>query len=554
MASPAGNLSTSRDADGFMKKGVALGDTERYREATLAELYYLSKQHDDKKPWHDKSVPLRARRPRIVVPLYRKMVETLDRWLWSGNRAPSLKVETTAGVDDNVGPVLSEQDAEDVTDFLVRLVRVGGLLRAAREATNKAIITTSAAVVVTVRNGRLGYYVRGGKDCAPTFEDYDPLRVTTLDIRYKFPKEEQVSPMSSTTRTVWYWYRRYLDAERDVTYAEQLVRSDGREPEWVEDPARTVEHGFGFCPVVWFRTLPDCDDLVDGKPVIDPALYPLLDAVSYTVSQKQRAVEYGTDPQPWRKGVTEDQRTDLEKAPGTTWDLPGDTSEGGKVEVGFLEASGTGAERAGEHIHELEQVLREVVGIVDAGPEMAARAVTGIALEMLYQPMTTLCSDLRYDMGDVGYVGILDTALRVVAAVQKRGGELWVPGATKIESILTKAQKAGPWLPLPITLGWPGFFGDTEQDKLQRVQSVVAALTAKVITRETAVRALARTFDVENPEAEVEALEKDDAEAEKADAEQSQQSHERMLELKSTPKVATKVAPLEKKEPTDAAQ
>lgn len=498
------------DLQAFAARNATLGQTQRQRDATLAELYYLSKQYDGKKAWEDKSVPLRERKPRIIVPIFRETVEAVDRFLWSGHRFPNAVVNATRGDDqadddDEIGPALNAEQAEQLTRFLAALIRNGRIPQAVREYTTSALKTTSAAVVVGVQAGYVNCYVHTGKDCTPTFDPKNPREVIELDVQYQYPKEEPI-PGSIAKRDVLYWYRRTITTQRDICYQEVKVVA-GQQPQWIEDPEKSVDHGLGFCPVVWVRTFGDCTDPVDGKPLIDPALYPLLDAINYTVSQRQRAIEYGLDPQPYRKGVPLGEREELRKNPGQVWDLPDE------AEVGFLEAQGTGTERANVHLDDLKAAFREAVGVVKMNPEVTSRNVSGVALSLLYAPLISLASDLRVDLGDEAYVSLLGMALRVVTTlVQDKGLDVWVPGVKKATATLKAAQLGGVWLNPPITLEWPAFFDETEQDKQFRVAYTNAAVQGKLVSAKTGTRQLAQVFSVEDPAAEQDAID-DEAEA-----------------------------------------
>lgn len=497
------------DLQAFAARNATLGMSQRQREATLAELYYLSKQYDGKKAWDDKTVPLRERKPRIIVPIFRETIEAVDRFLWSGHRFPNAVVNATReddqADDDEIGPVLNQDQAEQLTRFLGALIRNGRIAQAVREYTTSALKTTSAAVVVGVQAGYVNCYVHTGKDCTPTFDPQNPRDVIELDIQYQYPKEEQV-PGSVAKKEVWYWYRRTVTTERDICYQDVKVVA-GQQPRWVEDPEKTVEHKLGFCPVVWVRTFGDCTDPVDGKPLIDPALYPMLDAINYTVSQRQRAVEYGLDPQPYRKGVPLGEREELRKNPGQVWDLPD------QAEVGFLEAQGTGTERANVHLDDLKAAFREAVGVVKMNPEITARNISGVALSLLYAPLISLASDLRIDLGDDAYVVLLGMALRVVTTlVQDQGLDVWVPGVKKATAMLKAAQLGGVWLNPPITLEWPAFFDETETDKQARVAYTNMAVQGNLVSAVTGTRRLAAVFNVEDPAAEQDTID-DEAKA-----------------------------------------
>lgn len=488
------------DLNAFAARNAAMGSSERYRKATLAELYYLSQQYDGKKEWHDKSVPLRDRKPRIIVPLFRETIEAVDRFLWSGARFPTAVINATKDDDaedgdDEIGPILDADQAEELTRFLQALIRKGKIAQAVREYTTSALKTTSAAIIVGVQAGNVNCYVHTGKDCTPTFNPKNPREIIELDVQYQFPRDEQIQG-SKATKQVWYWYKRTVTTDRDIVYQEVKV-TPGQDPQWVEDPEKTVDHSLGFCPVVWVRTFGDCTDPVDGKPLIDPALYPLLDSISYTVSQKQRAIEYGLDPQPVRTGIPVGEREELRKNPGQVWDLP----EG--ADVKFLEATGPGTDKATQHLLDLTQAFREAVGVVKTNPEVVRGNVSGVALGILYGPLIALASDLRVDLGDDAYVSLLGMALRVVTTlVQDQGVDVWVPGVKKATAILKAAQLGGIWLDPPITLEWPPFFEETEQDRQARVTYTTAAVSGGLIAKKTATRQLSAVFGVEDPAAE----------------------------------------------------
>lgn len=496
------------DLQTFYRANMTLGQTQRQRDAVMAELYYLSKQYDGKKEWHDKSVPLRDRKPRIIVPIFRETIEAVDRFLWSGYRFPKAIVNATrdddAGDDeDEIGPALTTEQAEDLTKFLAALIRNGRIMQAVREYTTSALKTTSAAVVIGVQAGYVNCYVHAGKDCTPTFNPENPREIIALDIQYQYPKDEPIMG-STATKPVWYWYKRTITTERDIVYQEVPVRPGQPQPEFVEDEKESVDHGLGFCPVVWVRTFGDCSDPLDGNPLIDPALYPMLDAISYTVSQRQRAIEYGLDPQPYRQGVPVGERDELRKNPGAVWDLPDN------AKVGFLEAQGTGSEVAAKHLDDLKTAFREAVGVVKANPEINGGNVSGVALQLLHAPLIALASDLRVDLGDDAYVRLLGMALRVVTTlVQDKGQDVWVPGVKKATATLKAAQLAGVWLDPPITLDWPPFFQETEQDRQVRVAYTAAAVQSGLIAAKTGTRQLAEVFSVEDPASEHDAIDEE---------------------------------------------
>ena len=61
----------------FLAANALLGQSERYRTASLAECYYQSLQYQQLQPW-DAQVALKHRQPRIVVPLFREAVDGIE--------------------------------------------------------------------------------------------------------------------------------------------------------------------------------------------------------------------------------------------------------------------------------------------------------------------------------------------------------------------------------------------------------------------------------------------------------------------------------------------
>jgi hypothetical protein len=133
---------------------------------------------------------------------------------------------------------------------------------------------------------------------------------------------------------------------------------------------------------------------------------------------------------------------------------------------------------------------------------------------MLYAPLIALASDLRVDLGDDAYCGVLAIALRLVTTVvQDKGKDVWVPGVKRATATLKAAQLRGVWLDPPISLEWAPFFSESETDRQARVTYTNLALAGGIIARKTATRQVAAMFSIADPAAEHEAIEAEAAEA-----------------------------------------
>lgn len=504
-------MGAREDVAFFYAQLQTMGTTERYNEATLAERYYLGKQYDDMPGPDDTSVPFQERRPRIIIPLFKEAVDTIVRFTWGGHNFPPVVIEATRGdedeQEDEIGPRLDKKQAERLTRFVRAMIRVGQLPSAVKEASRMAAIGRSAALLLGIRGGFISTHCEPGKHCTPEWDPVRPRQVKSLDITYQFPKEVEESP--GRWKKVPYWYKRVIDEQRDVVYQEVLV-VPGVMPTWVEDPTKTFAHGFGFCPVVWFKTLSSDADQVDGCPLVDPQLYPLIDDVNRSVSQRSRALRYVTDPQPVVSGVEEGE-VDFVKSPGKPLYLP----DG--AEAKYIEMSGIGGVRATEHVSELTEAFRSACQYVKANPETTSGNISGVVLEFLHAPMISLASDLRVDFGDNGFARAVAMLLQIVSVVRSQSMDVWVQGVGEAVDILAKAQLAGVWLDPPITIRWPPFFPPTEADKQTRVGYTVSAEQGRLISSVTASRQLADIFSVEDVEAERDKIDEESIEAARAE-------------------------------------
>ncbi|TXH41904.1 MAG: phage portal protein [Desulfurellales bacterium] len=488
------------DLHHFYGRNATFGTTSRYREATLAEAYYLGLQYEHLKPWNTKGVALESKKPKIIEPLYKRTVHALDDFIWSGHRFPRVVVSPTWNSETNesdIGPALDLAESSLLTRFVNEPSFITPLRQAIREATRKAIVCRSAALIIGARAGHLRCQVENGKHCTPTFSKTAHGMLESLEIVYQFQREDPSG--GGSTRTRWYWYRRTITTTTDTVYKEEPVFA-GKSPEWIVDPDKTVAHNLGICPVVWVRTLPESEDAVDGVPVIDPQLYSLIDAINYTLSQRNRAVQYGGDPQPIRTGVDEADRANLNKEPGSIWDLP----QGGSFQ--FAEIQGAGAERASSHIQDLTQRFYSAVRVVLMDPQALSGDISGRVLELIHGPMVGLAGSLREDLGDVALCRAVCVALRMICTLNARGETVMIPGVKRAAQALTTSQTAGMWLDPPVSLQWRPFFAPSVTEQQQRLSLANEAVSSKLITKETALNSVADIFNILDPRAELEAV------------------------------------------------
>lgn len=491
-----------RDLVDFYKRQQTLGTDQRYRDATLAEAWYLSRQYDALQPW-DSAGALHKKRPREIVPLYRTIIDSVRRFTWGGERFPRVAVNPTVDEDgdddDEIGPKLDDEQAKTLEGFVSALVKAARLDRCAKEYSTAALISTSAAVILGCRGGYLTYYVEHGKHCTPTWSDENPRRLSQLEILYQFQQDIPNGAMG--TRPVMFWFRRVIDEQADTVYQPVEVRV-GVTPEWTVDSEKSVQHALGFCPAVWVRTMPMSADSIDGQPVIDPALYPLLSRVNYLYSQANRAVEYGLDPQWVRKNVSKGNREALQKNPGQMWDIEDEGKER-PASIDLVESKGTGPTTAREHLSDVRSRILEACSVVLSDPDkMSAKALSGVVLEYMHAPMISLAADLRKDLGDDCFLDVINLALRICAVQTQAGYDIWIPGIQKATDIMVSAQLAGDWLDFPLEMHWARYFSPGAQDIQFAVTAANQAKQGGLVGKQAATRFVAEYFSVTDVAAE----------------------------------------------------
>jgi Phage portal protein, SPP1 Gp6-like len=490
-----------RDLVDFYKRSATLGTDQRYREATLAETWYISRQYDGLLNW-DANAALSKKKPREIVPLYKTIIDSLRRFVWGGERFPRLTVNSTVdddGNDNDIGPRVDDVQAKVLETFAQALIKAARLDRCAKEYSTNALITTSAAVIVTCRGGHLTYYVEHGKHCTPKWSAANPRELDNLEILYQY--EQQVPNGNMGTRPVMYWFRRIIDTDQDIVFQPVEVRA-GSTPEWVIDATKSVKHGLGFCPVKWIRTMPLSADAIDGQPVIDPALYPLLSRVNYIYSQASRSVEYSLDPQWIRKNVDKGSREELQKNPGKIWDIE-DADKERKADIAVVETTGAGPGMARDHLADIRSRILEACSVVLSDPDkMSSKALSGVVLEYMHAPMISLASDLRKDLGDEGFCDVVNLAMRICAKQTQDGYDVYIPGVKKATDVMIKAQLLGTWLDFPLELHWSRYFSPGAQDIQFAVTAANQAKQGGLVSKGAATRFVAEYFSITDVAAE----------------------------------------------------
>lgn len=500
-------------------RATHLATLERYIEGT---------QYEGLPDWFSDTKPLWERAPCIVDGIVKSAIKSNSDLLLGEGRFPAL-----AGED------LDGDEAEAFERVLARIIQKSRLRMAAREAFEAGQGSGSACAVFGVRAGRLFIDTVRARWCEPEF-DADGA-VSRLEIRY--PYFTIVKSVGGTRVVKAMFYRRVIDGMEDVTFKPVEARADGLEPAWEAD--KTVAHGLGFCPVVWYAHMRGCAIVgdIDGKAIHEQ----LLDEVrghDFVLSQKHRAALYAGDPQWTEVGVqpgynptdpvpVADVPTTLlggkptegnpvrgrfttrpnrnkarKKSPGAVWQYPEN------VQVKLHTLPGEALDALDKHARDLRAKLSEGLGVVFLDPEtlLAVSTLSGRALEALRSRQLDRCDSYRSDFGDRFLLPALGMLLRI--ALTKR---LSMPSIDVVERVIARADEQWSWHQPPLALTWGRYFRLDADEEAKQVDSVVKARDGGLSTLRAAVKKLRGVLDIKDVDAYLVELE---AERRKAATEQ----------------------------------
>lgn len=428
------------------------------------------------------TLPIKYRRPSAPYHLVRVIVDRMTGLLFSERRHPYVRVD---------GDTLTE-------DYLAALIDVSRLWAAALQARSYGGAMGSVAMGFQFVDGKPVVEVHDPRWLFPEFADRAALKLARIEKRYQFPLEVR-DYKTGLWVEVPHWYRRVIDAERDVLYAPVPV-GDGDEPDWDEYVEREVTHGFGFCPVVWIQNTPVQDE-IDGDPDAH-GTYEMIEVIDALMAQANLGVTMNCDPT--LAIVTEAELGSITKGSSSAIKLPPGSS------VNYLELGGSGPRAAVELAERLRAMVLEVAQVVLDHPNTASRTATEI--ERVYSSMLAKADVLREQYGERGVKPLLEMMVSAAKRVQTPrvvvlddGREIVQRGAVVLPdrvmrvggSVERSARQLGPGGLL--RLQWRGYFEPGIQDAQQAAAAAATAKAAGLLDDEHAVSFAAEFFRVDDP-------------------------------------------------------
>jgi hypothetical protein len=433
----------------------------------------------------DQMTPLKFRRPSAPYHIIKVIVDRFTGMMFGQSSHPR---------------IVCEGD-ELTTDYIMTLIEVSRLWPAMMQARNYGGAMGTAVVGFKFVDGKPIIEVHDPRWVRTQFVDRGSLKLAAIDKRFMYPQEvfnEEVRAWE----TQWFWYRRRIDQETDIVFKAAPV-GQGDEPEWqVEEIA---QHNLGFCPVVWIQNLPNDDD-IDGIPDAE-GVYDISKSLDALLAQGLRGTLANCDP-------TVHVGTDL---PLDSIKKGSDncikTEKGGTVE--YVEIDGTGPEAAYNSVATLRKLALEVAQCVADIPAGGRKTATEV--EYLYAPMLSKTDILREQYGERGIKVIVDMMLKAVRQLKTSRDdgegnlvsyELKLPPKILKENGETRRIERQLGEGNTLDLVWPPYFRPSLTDVMQAAQAAVTAKVGGLIDDENAIQFISTYFDVEDPVAMLNKLQK----------------------------------------------
>ena len=408
-------------------------------------------------------IPLRNRRPSVRYALCRIVVEDSVALLFSEGHFPTIDCTNT-----EVRSAL----ADIVKETRLNLTMTDAALRGA---------VGSVAILMRVLKGRVFFDVLDTARLTPEWDIEAPDTLSRVLERYKVSGATLLaSGYDGLDPASDYWFSRQWDPDAETWFL-PLAVAQSSEP--TVDEIRSVRHGLGFVPVVWIRNLPGSSstgDPVDGGCTFRAAIETQIE-IDYQLSQAGRGLKYSSDP---TLLIKEPATSDSEIIKGAGNALV--VSEKGDAKL--LEIGGTASAAVIEYVRTLRELALESIHGNRASADRITAAQSGRALELMNQGLIWLADNLRVSYGESAVLALARMVMRASHAYP-----LSVMGREVAELDLSAR----------LSLTWPRWYPLSADDRQRDALTLSTLADAGQISRETAVKTIADTYDIEDVPAEL---------------------------------------------------
>ncbi len=419
-------------------------------------------------------IKLRDRRPGVRYNLCKLAVRKAVGMLFSEGHFPEI-----------------EHPDDATKQALGQIARDAGLQLAMVDAATRGSIG-SVAIWLRVLTGRIYVDVLDTLFLAPSYSPERPDELVAVTERRKMTGAElgamgyAIDPKDAQAP---HWWQRVWTADAEEWYRPQKINGKDELTRPVLDVGKTIEHGLGFVPMVWIRNLPGGNG-VDGAPTFDDEAIETQIEIEYQLSQGARALRYAGDPLLLIKEPATDAGGSFVRSASNAMVV------GKDGDAKLVEIDGAASEAVIGFSKYLADLAREQLHTPALNPDKMSAAQSGRALELLMGPLIELADQLRTTYGTEGVQRLLQMVVRV-------GSESQLIGADgKPYPTLTDGA---------VTLKWPAWFAPTPQDLSQIATTLRIHTDAGHMSQASAVGIVAPLYDIPDAQAELLAIESDEA-------------------------------------------
>src|SRR5690348_13725521 len=236
----------------------------RYRRLEALERWVLGTQYDHRAcDWFDDKVPLWERKPCVIYPAVSLAIESYVDLLFGEKQFPEFSSKPGEDEKDDAAG-LGEDASKTLDRFISKHHDISGFRAYCREGISAAMGCGTAIGLHGHRNGKPFSELLPAKWGTPEFVGD---AVSSIEIRYPYVDEYRKADGKWAVRVRL--YRRVIDAVADTTFLPADAEEDGREPQWAVDKTKTVRHGLGFCPAIWYPFMKGCVpvNVIDGQAI-----------------------------------------------------------------------------------------------------------------------------------------------------------------------------------------------------------------------------------------------------------------------------------------------
>lgn len=419
-------------------------------------------------------IPLRMRRPSVRYNLARIVVEDSVSLLFGEGRFPTVDLGST-----------------DATKALREMLHDLKLPAVMQDAAHRGSVG-SVCLRLRVLGGRLFVDALDTAFLTPEFDPQQPDTLARVRERYKVKGSELAAvgyTVAPDMLAADHWFCRDWDSNAETWYLPQPC-ADGDGAQAV-DTSRTVQHALGFVPMVWVRNLPNGPAGVDGACTFEQAI-PTQIEIDYQLSQAGRGLRYSSDPTLLIKEPAVGEAGEIIRGGGNALVV----SENGDARM--LEINGTAAAAVIEYVRALREMALESVHGNRSNADKVSAAQSGRAMEMMHQALICLADRLRESYGN----GALVDVVHMICAISQ-----------KMPLRMKNGARVLPLSSDQVSLKWPAWFDPTESDLQSNASALSTLRTAGLVSRETGVKHVAAPLDVHDTQAEIAAIEADEAAA-----------------------------------------